>query len=141
MRRNAVLVAVALAAGSTLGCVDRRYVIETEPPGAVVQRNGQAIGATPADDHFVYYGTYNFTITKDGYETKVVPQRIPAPWYQYPPFDFITENLIPWRIQDVRRFHYDLEPVKSPQVEQILGPATNLRERGKGVQLPEPRNP
>src|SRR5215510_252534 len=82
------LAAVALAGGLP-GCVERRYVIESDPPGALVLVNGQPIGTTPVDGYFTYYGTYNFTLIKDGYETKRVSQRIASPWYELPVVDFV----------------------------------------------------
>ena len=53
------------------GCVDRRFVVTTDPPGALVLRNNAPIGFAPADDHFTYYGNYHFTLIKDGYETQL----------------------------------------------------------------------
>lgn len=133
MRRTVGLLAAAACAGLLAGCVERRYVITTDPPGAVVLRNGQPIGASPADNHFVYYGDYHFTLIKEGYETKQVTQRIPAPWYEWPVIDFFFENLLPWPIQDVRRFHYQLEPRQPVNPEQLLQDAQNLRNRGQSV--------
>src|SRR5262249_15715254 len=116
------------------GCVERRYVVTTDPPGAVVLRNDQPIGASPADDHFTYYGKYHFTLIKEGYETLQVIQPIRAPWYEYFPLDFISENLIPWSIVDVRRFHYGLEPRRMPTPDQLLNQAQPLRGRGQELQ-------
>src|SRR6478672_8516057 len=66
MPRRAVFVAaLALLAG----CVERRFVIESDPPGALVLLNGQPLGTTPVDGYFTYYGNYRFTIIKDGFET------------------------------------------------------------------------
>ena len=50
-----------------------------------VLENGRDIGASPADQHFIYYGNYHFTIIANGYETLQVDQCIPRPWYQYFP--------------------------------------------------------
>src|SRR5438045_3581884 len=63
------------------GCVERRYVVTSDPPGALVYKNGQPIGTTPVDDTFVYYGKYHFTLVKDGYETLQVDENFSAPWY------------------------------------------------------------
>src|SRR5213082_203874 len=103
-RRTAAGVALALAALGLGGCVERRYVIESDPPGALVLVNGQPLGTTPVDGHFVYYGNYAFTLIKDGYETLHVDQRINSPWYQYPPLDFASENIYPGKLEDVRQF-------------------------------------
>jgi hypothetical protein len=125
------------------GCVDRRYVVTTDPPSAVVYRNyNQSLGLTPADDHFVYYGTYHFTVVADGYQTLQVDQEIPAPWYQYFPIDFFAD-LLPYRIEDVRRFHYKLEPLQSPDLNQLLDQGQALRNQGKALQpfAPVPQPP
>jgi hypothetical protein len=136
MRRSAWFVGVALGVGLLAGCVERRYVITSDPPGAVVLRNGQPIGATPVDDYYVYYGKYKFTLIREGYETLQVEQEIPSPWYEYFPLDFISENLVPWPIQDVRRFNYKLEPRLMPSPDQLLNNAQNLRNRGQSIGAP-----
>jgi PEGA domain-containing protein len=119
-----------------IGCVDRRFVVTTDPPGALVMRNNAPIGFAPADDHFVYYGNYHFTLIKDGYETQQIDQKIPAPWYEYPPFDFFAENLLPWHIIDVRRFHYQMQPRQLPNADEMLNHAQELRDRGRIVSPP-----
>jgi hypothetical protein len=129
MKQCAWLVAAVCAAALT-GCVERRYVIYTDPPGAMVLRNGQAIGASPVDDHFVFYGKYKFTIFADGYETLQVEQKIPAPWYEWVGLDFFSENLLPWTIRDRRVFQFHLEPRHIPDPKALLDQAQNLRNRG-----------
>jgi PEGA domain len=131
MKRNAWLLGTLAGAALLTGCVERRYVITSDPPGALVLRSGQPLGATPADDHFVYYGNYHFTLIRDGYETLEVDQPIPPPWYQWPGLDFVSENLIPWRIYDVRRFHYQLQPLQVPNSVDVLNRAQELRGRGQ----------
>jgi hypothetical protein len=121
---------MAICAGLLTGCVERRYVINSEPQGATVLRDGEYIGVTPADDHFVYYGKRKFTIIKDGYETLQVEQNIPAPWYEYPPLDFISENLNPFPIEDRREFNFTLQPRKVGDTKELLNNAQNLRNRG-----------
>jgi hypothetical protein len=137
MRRFLGFLLVAACTGFVTGCVEQRYVVTTDPPGAVVLRNGQLLGQSPADDHFVYYGTYHFTMFLDGYETLQVDQHIPAPWYEYFPLDFFSENVIPWKIQDVRRFHYKLEPRRIMNTGQLLNEAQNLRNRGISIRPPD----
>jgi hypothetical protein len=131
-----ILSVLALTAFAQTGCVERRYVIVTDPPGAVVERNGQLLGATPVDDHFVYYGKYQFKIVKPGYETLQVVQDIPPPWYEYLGIDFFSENIWPFMIIDRREFHYQLPPVMQPQINDLLREADNLRNRGKSIQPP-----
>lgn len=136
MWRNRWLLGILLSSGLLTGCVERRFVVLSDPPGAVVLRNGKPIGAAPADDHFTYYGKYQFTLIKDGYQTQTVEQDIPAPWYQYYPLDFIFENLWPFRIEDVRYFHYRMDPLQAVRVDELLNQAQQARSRGQGLGQP-----
>jgi hypothetical protein len=119
MKLGVRFLAMAVCAAAVTGCVERRYVIYTDPPGA-----------TPVDNHFVYYGKYKFTIFADGYETLQVEQNIESPWYEYVGLDFVSENLIPWTIRDRRVFQYHLEPRRMPNPKELLDQAQNLRNRG-----------
>jgi PEGA domain len=139
MRQFPGLLVVAVCAGLLTGCVDRRYVITSDPPGAVVYVNNRQIGATPADEHFIYYGDYEFLLVKDGYQTKRVVQNIPAPWYEYFPLDFFAENVWPFREIDVRRFNYELEPLPAVRTDVLIDEAQNLRKRGLAI-TPPPAN-
>jgi hypothetical protein len=127
-----------LLALSLSGCVERRFVVTTDPPGALVMRNNAPIGFAPADDHFTYYGNYHLTLIKDGYETQQVDQNIPAPWYECPPFDFFAENLLPWHIVDVRRFYYQMQPRQVAKEDELRAHAQELRDRGRLVTPPPP---
>src|SRR5262245_24692183 len=131
MRRTCMLLTFLLCATAQTGCVERKFVIESNPPGALVLRNGQPIGFTPVDDSFVYYGKYDWTLVKDGYETLHVTERIRTPWYEIPPLDFITENLIPFKIRDVRRLNFNLEPRRNVRSDEVPQRAQELREKGK----------
>jgi PEGA domain len=138
MKRWAWLLSAAVWAGLLAGCVERRYVITSDPPGALVQRSGVPIGFTPADDYFTYYGTYHFTLIRDGFEPLQVDQPIPTPWYEYPPLDFVAENLLPWTIYDIHRFHYQMQPVQIPRSDEVLQRGQELRDRSQGIgPLPE----
>jgi hypothetical protein len=121
------------------GCVERRFRVETTPPGAAVFVNNVPYGSAPVDIPFIYYGKYDITLVKDGFQTRHVKQDISAPWYQYPPIDFFAESLWPWQITDLRPLHYDLEPLLQPNLDEIKRNADELRARSK--ELPPPRYP
>ena len=58
--------------------------------------------------------------------------------------DFFSENLFPWKVRDVRRFHYKLEPRRMVNTTELLKQADNLRNRGISIRPPEnnpPPNP
>jgi hypothetical protein len=127
-----------LAGASLLsGCVERRYTIRSDPPGATVIVNGEEIGPTPASKSFVYYGDREITLMLDGYETKTLIQPIKAPWWDNLFTEFFTENIVPVTMRDEREFKYQLTPAESP-------PKGELRDRAEGLRnearvLPKPR--
>jgi hypothetical protein len=138
MTRKALGFGALIGVALLTGCVDRRFVIETDPPGAVVLRNGKTLGGpTPADDQFDFYGIYHFTIFKDGYETLQADQNVPAPWYEYIGLDFFSENLWPWTVHDVRRLRFQLQPLQLPNVQQIGAQGQALRMRAAAIQPSE----
>jgi hypothetical protein len=141
MKRNLGLWTALVVGALCTGCVDQRYLITSEPPGAMVLRNGVPIGATPVDDHFVYYGKYHFTLIKDGYETLQVDQDIPAPWYEYPPLDFVSEVLVPFHLHDVHTFHYQLSEAQPASKEDVINRGQQLRNRGQSLVGQNPAPP
>lgn len=112
---------------SLSGCVRRRLSVRSNPPGALVFVDGQEIGRTPVATPFTYYGTRNLRLVKDGYETISVNQPFRAPWYQIPPLDFVTENLIAKEIRDERGVEFDLVPKANVSMSDVLTHADQLR--------------
>jgi hypothetical protein len=99
--------------------------------------DNQQIGTTPCSVDFIYYGTREIRLVKPGYETLTVNQPIPMPWYQIPPIDFVSENLIPTNIQDHRTVAFDLQPQIIVPTEQLLDRANQLRqETQQGAVVP-----
>jgi len=136
--RGLSLTVVFLAACCSSGCVERRFVITSSPPGAIVyDEKNIPIGATPVDKPFTYYGKYRFTLVKDGYQTTVIEENVKPPWYQFFLVDFISENVIPYRFRDVRRLGgdtgYPLQPLQIVAPEPVLQDADRLRERGRTI--------
>jgi hypothetical protein len=130
------------------GCVERRFIIETEPFGAAVfNEHDIAIGASPADQTFERYGVYQFRLIKDGYATSVVQENIKAPWYEWPGLDFFSENLLPFWIHDIHHLKYTMTPVEVVSPDQLKAQADMLREQGLTVgpemigKTPTPRVP
>jgi hypothetical protein len=121
-RSLAILVIVALALSP--GCVRRRLMVRSNPPGAVVYVDNQPVGTTPCSTSFTYYGTREIRLVKPGYETLTINQPIPAPWYQIPPIDFVSENVLPNEIQDFRTVSFNLTP-------QVIVPNDQLIARGE----------
>ncbi|GIW93040.1 MAG: lipoprotein [Pirellulaceae bacterium] len=121
------------------GCVRRRMTIRTDPPGATVYVDQREIGTSPVSTPFTYYGTRNFVITKDGYETVQASRTFSPPWYQWPVLDFLTENLWPREIRDERIVEFQLVPRATVQPEKLIGRAEQLRQgAATGVVAPLP---
>lgn len=138
MNHRVGLSAVILVASLLTGCVERRFIIESDPPGAVVYQNGHYVGVTPVEIPFTYYGEYEFELFKDGYETRKYKTRARAPWYQWIPLDFFSENVYPGHIQDNWRLRYQLEPVQQLRTEDLQNSANQLRQRGIAIPTPAP---
>ncbi|MBY0456260.1 MAG: PEGA domain-containing protein, partial [Gemmataceae bacterium] len=96
-----ILAAVACLGCLSAGCVDRRFVIVSNVPGAQVYIDNKAIGAAPAHAPFEYYGYYTIKLVHPGYETLEERVHVAAPWYAYPPFDFLAEVVWPFHVRDV----------------------------------------
>jgi PEGA domain len=140
MKHRLSFFGVALVATLAAGCVERRFVVTTDPPGAKVLSNNLDLGIAPVDDHFIWHGKYHFTMIKDGYETLQVDQDISPKWYEYPGIDFISENIWPFKILDVRRFHYAMQPLATPNVKDVLDKAQQAQNKGKSI-VPPPETP
>ena len=134
VRLAAVLTALAAA-----GCVDRRFIIESNVPNAQVYIDNKSIGAAPAHAPFEYYGYYNIRIVHPGFETLEKRVHVVAPWYAYPPIDFLAEVVWPFHIRDVRRYYFELYPATQTRTDDILNAADALRQRG--LSLPPAERP
>lgn len=113
-------------------------MVRSNPPGAMVYVDNQPVGTTPCATDFVYYDTREVRLVKAGYETLTVNQPIPAPWYQLPPLDFVSENLVPRKIQDYRTVSFNMQPQAIVPTAHLLARAEQLRQStGQGVVLPQ----
>jgi hypothetical protein len=136
MRRPVWLaLAVALlACGLSSGCVTRRVMITSDPPGAIVYRDGQPLGPTPVEHPFVYYGKYRYRLIKDGYAPLDVEPEIVPPFYEYPGLDLIAENVLPFTLRDTQRLHFQLVPLEAVRTDDVRAAAETLR--GRASQIP-----
>ena len=140
----ALAVSVLLAA--VAGCrTERTLLITSEPPGAEVRLDGEAIGATPVQHEFLYYGKRRVTLRCDGHCTHSEEVELKGPWYGRFPFDIVSEVLIPIGWKDRRHLHVELIPgdqvVAPPELRSVLERADALRRAGpEGPRdLPPPR--
>jgi len=128
IRHRATLALVLAAMLLPTGCVRRRLAVRSNPPGALVFVDNQQIGTTPCSVDFTYYGTREIRLVKPGYETLTVNQPIPTPWYEIPPIDFVSENLVPSKILDHRTASFEMQPQLIVPTEQLVDRANQLRQ-------------
>lgn len=136
--RSGAVAAVALAAAGC-GGVNRRFVVESNVPTAQVYIDNKPVGAAPAHAPFEYYGYYTIRLVHPDHETLTRRVHVVAPWYAYPPFDFFAEVLWPFRVDDVRRYYFELSPIRRPDPGELIQNADALRLRG--INLPPSADP
>jgi hypothetical protein len=121
------LPALLLVAG---GCVERTLQIQSDPPGALVHLNGEEAGRTPMRKNFIWYGTYDVQLRKEGYVAKNEQARVWAPWLQIPPIDLLFE-ILPVPLRDNHAVSYRMEPLSERQTdpEQLIDRAAEMRGR------------
>jgi hypothetical protein len=129
--------ACGLVALGATGCVERRYTIRSDPPGALVIVNGEEIGTTPVSRSHIFYGKREITLIADGYETQNIIQPMNAPWYDNIVTEFFTENCIPFTIRDERDYFYKMKPAVVSSSGDVTGRANAFRQ--KAMTPPPPR--
>ena len=129
--RRGLMIIMTCAGLMSAGCLDRRFVVETNAPGAQIAVDGKLIGPSPADSRWEYAGYYEFNAVAPGYQPLTERVLIRAKWYEYPPFDFFTEVVYPFRIEDSRHIHLQLEPARQVNQLDLIRGADSLRERGQ----------
>jgi hypothetical protein len=66
-------------------------------------------------------------LLKDGYEPMTIMEPMWPPWYDLPPLDLVTENVLPGELRDQRDFCYQLKPQAVVPPEQLLARGEQLR--------------
>ena len=93
------------------GCVERKMLIRSDPPGALITIDGEATQLrTPAEIPFDFGGTRAVTLSSPGRKLLETTAEIHDPWFTYFPLDIGAEFLWPGTIHDVQTFDYKLEP-------------------------------
>ena len=133
--------AVVLALTPLGGCVERVMTVKSDPPGALVYLNDQEVGRTPMEKEFLWYGTYDLQLRKEGYQTLTARPRVWAPWWQVVPLDLLAE-LIPLPLVDRPVLSYQMKP--TPQEPQdpaaLIERAVELRGKLESSEYRKPVN-
>jgi hypothetical protein len=143
-RQTLCFIGILASAGvlALAGCVQRTLTITTRPSGALVMLNDQEVGRTPVTVNFEWYGDYDVICRLEQYETLKTHARVDAPWYEWPPFDFVAEVLWPRTVYDRHYHQFSLVPKEYPTPQELLERADRLRAETLGEPpappLPEP---
>ena len=130
MSRAAVLLLLLLLL--LTGCVERKMLIRSDPPGARVylNRSLESAGITPLAMDFDHYGTWLVRLEHEDRSPLEVEVPVEAPWWSYPGLDLVTELLLPVTIRDEKDFHFVLpELPPPPTTTELERRASELRER------------
>ena len=132
---NRLLAAILFLCVFSGGCVERTLTIKTDPPGALVVLNDIEVGRTPFTRNFVWYGTYDVEVRKDGYQTLRTQAKVWAPWWQWVPFDFFTEFL---PLHDHHEVDYSMKRISGVQVDPnaLVSRGEQLRSQLESSQRP-----
>jgi hypothetical protein len=134
--RSVILATLALTVMLAGGCVKRTLRITSEPSGALVWLNDHEVGRTPLEVGFVYYGTYDVRLEREGCEPLLTVGQVNPPLWDMIGPDFVAE-VIPVQLESNASLHYEMQPRKDDPVE-LLERARQLRGRIEPVPAAEP---
>jgi hypothetical protein len=143
MRYMACVAGVVGCAWALGGCVERKLVIGSDPPGALVLLNDVEVGRTPVKVPFTWYGDYDIRLR---YEKNVgTPERpvvkryylhthkkTEIPWFQVIPMDLVAQ-LSPGTFTDEQVWAFEIPEVVEPSNAEVIERARELKARaGQG---------
>ena len=129
MPRTVALICLLTLSALSLGCVERRLMISSEPSGALVYLNDQEVGRTPLEVPFTWYGTYDVRLEREGYQTLQTQQEAKRPWWESPGPDLFAEAMPGKRVEVA--WHLEMlsaEPASETDPDRVLEFAQQLRE-------------
>lgn len=137
---SSAVAALALTIATTLlcsGCVERKLLLRSDPPGARVLLNGVDAGVTPVDVPFQTYGVFDILASAPQCARLRTTADIRPPWWETIPLDFMIENLWPWTVRDDRLVTLTLPPVSGDDADVTRREGELRRRMESGEPLPE----
>jgi len=140
------LYATALLALVTTGCLaERHLIVETSPPGALVEIDWEPVGVTPLDLVIEHSGRRRLFVTLDGHEPVLREVDFPNTWASSFPLDIFTELLNPLPKDEIQTVTLTLTPLldkDTVDLTPVLERAELLRRAGpsgpRGLERTEP---
>ncbi|MFA5794952.1 MAG: PEGA domain-containing protein [Candidatus Brocadiia bacterium] len=116
-----------LVVAGLMSCAERNITIRSEPPGAKVVIDNQEKGLTPMTFPFTYYGSYQLTLEKDGYQTLKTLLPVKPGLIHIFPIDFLL-LVVPYPFNDEYEAFLILEKAKKPDLKKVLKRAELVKE-------------
>ena len=124
----------ALLALVATGCLaERRLVIETTPPGALVELDWKPVGRTPLELVIDHSGRRRLFVTLEGFEPVLRDIEFESSWGNSFPIDIFTELLDPTPEDEVQVVQLTLRPrdeTEAVDLVPVLERAEFLRRAG-----------
>ena len=118
------------------GCVERKMLIRSDPPGALITLDGQELETrTPAEVPFDFGGERAVTLAVPGRRVLETTAHVADPWFTYFPLDIGAEFLWPGTIHDVQTFDYKLEAYQPLDKALTQEQKSELRQKLAGLKL------
>ena len=137
MSRSAI--ALLVLALST-GCVEHKLFVKTDPLEADVEVDGVEIGRGTAQQPvfvtFEHYGIRRVVARAPERQTKETTVTLDPPWWQITPMDFITDVLVPWKIEDESTVEIALEK-RAPSTREGAEAAEKRARAVEAAESPE----
>ena len=125
--RNLPLAMTVMCLLTTLGCVEQKMTITSEPSGALVYVSEQEVGHTPVTVPWTWVGDYAITLRMEGYQTLKTHADLKPTTYEVPPVDFFAE-LLPYTFRDQRYVHFKLDKLVLPDNVELIEHARDMRQ-------------
>lgn len=111
------------------GCVERTLLIRSEPTGANVVLNGDAVGVTPVETPFTTYGTYDVVLSAPSCARLRTRVEVTPPWFETLPLDLFFEHVWPFTLRDRHEVTLTLAAANSADDQGVDDREKALRER------------
>ena len=136
--RHLLLVLCLLVFASASGCVERKLLIRSDPPGAPAWVDEEPVGETPVTYDFEHYGGRRIRVGPVRDENGAVVResmeqvkRIEAPWYETFPLGFFSEVVWPFTITDQRVVRCELQSAAEEEDQYGEEAARGVLEQGR----------
>jgi hypothetical protein len=123
--RARLILGLAMLTLAVGGCVQRTIHITSEPAGALVHLNDQEVGRTPLRVPYLFYGTYDVRLRKEGFAPLWVKQKTKTPWWEAPGPDLVAELIPNNKVE--QNWHYRLKAADFVAEDALIERAASLR--------------